>query len=86
MHVVWLAGCRGQTVGKRLLGLRTIRDPALAERGALTAQDVLWDYLGRALFFLDVPVLLWRSDRKGLHNTLSGTVVVVWDTTLESRV
>ena len=61
----------GQTLGKRLLGIRVIRvdGDGLASLPWLLLRTVL---LGRL-----VPAVVWDRDRRGLHDKASGTVVVV---------
>jgi uncharacterized RDD family membrane protein YckC len=61
----------GQTLGKRMLGIRVIRvdGDGLASFPWLSLRTVLLGAL--------VPAVVWDRDRRGLHDKASGTVVVV---------
>lgn len=84
--------CRGQTVGKQLLGLAIVPAAAQGASGWARTPAPLWKLICiRALFFplLFVVVLPWialvplidqllifRRDRRCLHDIVSGTVVI----------
>lgn len=59
-----------QTPGMRLLGLRLVRVDRPAPLGVLRA------LVRMVLLALLVPALIWDSDRRGLHDRVSATVVV----------
>jgi len=61
----------GQTLGKRVLGIRVIRvdGDGLASFPWLILRTVLLGAL--------VPAVVWDRDRRGLHDKAAGTVVVV---------
>ena len=61
----------GQTLGKRLLGIRVIRVDGDGLAG------VPWLLLRTVLLGVLVPAVVWDRDRRGLHDKASGTVVVV---------
>jgi uncharacterized RDD family membrane protein YckC len=61
----------GQTVGKRLAGIRVIR----ADGDGLAS--VPWLLLRTALLGMLIPPLIWDRDRRGLHDKAAGTIVVV---------
>ncbi len=61
----------GQTVGKRLLGIRVIRADG---RGL---GSVPWLLLRAVLLGMLVPAVVWDRDRRGLHDKAAGVVVVV---------
>jgi uncharacterized RDD family membrane protein YckC len=61
----------GQTLGKRLLGVRVIR----ADGDGLASLP--WLLLRTALLGVLIPAVVWDRDRRGLHDKASGTVVVV---------
>jgi uncharacterized RDD family membrane protein YckC len=61
----------GQTVGKKLLGIRIIRVDGDGLAG------VPWLLLRTVLLGVLVPAVVWDRDRRGLHDKASGTVVVV---------
>jgi len=82
---LWLLWTRGQTVGKALLGIAIVR-ASTGERAAL------WRLFVRGLFFLTlylvvlipyvalIPVidqiLIFRKDRRCVHDWASGTAIV----------
>ena len=61
----------GQTIGKRVVGIRVIRvdGDGLAPFRWLVLRTVLLGVL--------VPPVVWDRDRRGLHDRAAGTVVVV---------
>ncbi len=61
----------GQTVGKKLLGIRVIR----VDGDGLASLP--WLLLRTVLLGVLVPAVVWDRDRRGLHDKASGTVVVV---------
>lgn len=61
----------GQTLGKRLLGIRVIR----VDGDGLASPS--WLLLRTVLLGVLVPAVVWDRDRRGLHDKASGTVVVV---------
>jgi uncharacterized RDD family membrane protein YckC len=61
----------GQTIGKRLLGIRVIR----ADGDGLGSFP--WLLLRAVLLGLLVPAVVWDRDRRGLHDKAAGVVVVV---------
>lgn len=65
-----LVAAVGATIGMRLLGLRVIR---VANGGPPRVPMVA---LRTALLSFLVPALVWDSDRRGMHDRASGTVVV----------
>jgi uncharacterized RDD family membrane protein YckC len=61
----------GQTIGKRVLGIRVIR--AVGDGlGSLP-----WLLLRTVLLGMLVPAVVWDRDRRGLHDKAAGVVVVV---------
>jgi uncharacterized RDD family membrane protein YckC len=61
----------GQTLGKRVLGIRVIR----VDGDGLAAPQ--WLLLRTVLLGVLVPAVVWDRDRRGLHDKASGTVVVI---------
>ncbi|MCW2546958.1 MAG: domain containing protein, partial [Mycobacterium sp.] len=61
----------GQTVGKRILGIRVIR----VDGSGLASFP--WLILRTVLLGALVPAVVWDRDRRGLHDKAAGTVVVV---------
>ncbi|GMA39398.1 RDD family protein [Mobilicoccus caccae] len=68
LHLIMVA-TGGYTIGHRLLGLRVVRvDGGWAGPVAALKRTVL--------FALLIPVLIMDRDQRGLHDKLSGTVLV----------
>jgi uncharacterized RDD family membrane protein YckC len=61
----------GQTIGKRLLGIRVIR----VDGDGLGSFP--WLLLRAVLLGMLVPAVVWDRDRRGLHDKAAGVVVVV---------
>jgi uncharacterized RDD family membrane protein YckC len=61
----------GQTIGKRLAGIRVIR----ADGDGLASAP--WLLLRTALLGMLIPPLVWDRDRRGLHDKAAGTIIVV---------
>jgi uncharacterized RDD family membrane protein YckC len=61
----------GQTIGKRLLGIRVIR----VDGDGLGSFS--WLLLRAVLLGMLVPAVVWDRDRRGLHDKAAGVVVVV---------
>ncbi len=61
----------GQTLGKRMLGIRVIR----VDGDGLASLP--WLLLRTVLLGVLVPAVVWDRDRRGLHDKASGTVVVI---------
>ncbi len=68
----------GQTLGKKIYGLRVLPfegDRALSWREALTRETV-----GKGISYITLGIgffmILWRDDRRALHDLLSKTIVV----------
>jgi uncharacterized RDD family membrane protein YckC len=61
----------GQTIGKRLLGIRVIR----VDGDGLGTFP--WLLLRAVLLGMLVPAVVWDRDRRGLHDKAAGVVVVV---------
>lgn len=60
----------GQTIGKRLLGLRLVR----LDGGR---PQPWWVLLRTVLLGLLVPALVWDRDRRGMHDRAAGTLLLV---------
>ncbi len=61
----------GQTLGKRMLGIRVIR----VDGSGLASFP--WILLRTVLLGVLVPAVVWDRDRRGLHDKAAGTVVVI---------
>jgi uncharacterized RDD family membrane protein YckC len=69
--LAWLlTGIFGTTIGKRLVGVRTVR---LDGRRV----GLLWALERAVLLVLLIPAVLWDRDHRGLHDRAANTVVVV---------
>lgn len=76
MHAV-LVGVAGFTVGHRLLGLRVDRiDQPVDAAGPRLPPGLLSGLVRAVLLCLAVPPLVMDSSGRGLHDRLSGTIVV----------
>ncbi|MDE2491944.1 MAG: RDD family protein [Elusimicrobia bacterium] len=78
-QIVWLT-TRGQTVGKRALGLRIVRRDTLVNGGFVT-NVILRSFVNGLLclipfYFLVDSLLIFRADRRCLHDLIAGTCVV----------
>ncbi len=80
----WLLATRGQTIGKRLVGVRIVRsdgEPAsllrlLGLRYFLGGVIQSIPFIGMAYALLDV-LLIFRESRQCLHDNIADTIVVV---------
>lgn len=81
---VWMLSTRGQTIGKRLLGIRIARfadggNPgfvsAVLVRGFLPAIIGLVPYLGIMFTLVDI-CFIFRDDKRCIHDLMAGTRVV----------
>ncbi len=81
---VWLLATRGQTIGKKLLKIRIVREPGHAAAGFVHAwllrnfvtgfiRAVPW--IGFVFTLVDV-CFIFRDDRRCLHDLIAGTKVV----------
>jgi uncharacterized RDD family membrane protein YckC len=71
---------RGQTLGKMALGLRIVRKDT-GENGGFVVNVLLRSALSsllglNPLYFLIDSALIYRADRRCLHDLLAGTIVV----------
>jgi uncharacterized RDD family membrane protein YckC len=89
---VWLLATRGQTIGKRLLGLRVVKIDGSAAGivHAWLMREALITVIGMVAGFIPFvgPILLrpafhlvdwcliFRDDQRCLHDTIAGTIVV----------
>jgi uncharacterized RDD family membrane protein YckC len=80
----WLLATRGQTLGKRLVGLRIVRSNG--ERASLARLLGLRYFVGGAiqavpglgtLYALIDSLLIFRESRQCLHDNIADTIVVV---------
>ena len=80
---LYLAGCwaaNGQTVGMGLAGLRVVQADGSPARPRAAAVRALTLPLGFMTFGIAFLGILWRSDRRAVHDRLAGTAVVYsWD-------
>lgn len=81
---VWMLSTRGQTIGKRMLGIRIVRHPDNRQAGFVHAwllrnlvpgliQMLPW--IGFAFFLVD-SCLIFTEQRRCLHDHIAGTKVV----------
>jgi uncharacterized RDD family membrane protein YckC len=80
---LWLVASRGQTLAKIWLGIRIVRKDT-GENGGFVTNVLLRGLLNGVLglfplyFFID-SLLIFREDRRCLHDLIAGTIVVVAD-------
>lgn len=80
-YQIYLMGTRGQTLGKRLLGIRVVLNDTHVNGGWVP--NVLKRGVGVGLlnfiplFFLVDSCFIFREDRRCIHDFIAGTVVVV---------
>jgi uncharacterized RDD family membrane protein YckC len=79
----WLLATRGQTIGKMLLGLRIVRsDGSAASAGKVIGlrYGLCWLLafipLVGGLFGLIDALMIFRADRRCLHDLIADTIVV----------
>ena len=70
-HVLVLTALTGQSIGKRVLGIRVVR---LTDREG--APGFLPAAIRTALLMLVLPAVITDRDGRGLHDKAAGTVVV----------
>ena len=70
----------GHTLGMALVGLRVVRADGAPVTGRQAAARTILLPLGFATLGLGFIGILWRADRRALHDRLAGTAVVYgWD-------
>lgn len=81
---VWMLTARGQTIGKRIIGLRIVKVSDMTNGGfvtnvllrglvnmAITAVPV-----AGSIYFLADPAFIFRDDRRCVHDHIAGTCVI----------
>jgi uncharacterized RDD family membrane protein YckC len=77
LNFIFLAGRTGQTLGKRLIGIRIIRtDQQRATTKQIILRHVLGYPLSMTVFTLGFLWLLWDRRQQGWHDKIAGTLVV----------
>jgi uncharacterized RDD family membrane protein YckC len=71
----------GQTLGKKVVGIRVVDIAGTNQSGGLSLRVVLMrDFLGQIVnvftFLLGYLLILFRSDRRGIHDMVGGTRVI----------
>lgn len=83
-YQIWLLTTRGQTLGKKLMGLRIVKTADMSNGGFVTnvllrafvsAAVTLVPIFG-TLFALGDPLFIFRDDRRCLHDHIAGTCVI----------
>ena len=81
---IYLLSAHGQTIGKKLVGVRIVKQETEENGGFLTnivMRSILPGIIGSipflGLFFSIVNLLfIFREDRRCLHDLIAGTIVV----------
>lgn len=83
-YQIWLLTTQGQTLGKKLMGLRIVKTSDMSNGGFVT--NVLLRTIASAavtlvpifgtLFALTNPLFIFRDDRRCLHDHIAGTCVI----------
>ena len=77
----------GQTVGKRIMGVRVVRIDGAPMKVTNTARRLAMYYLSMLPFFLGFTWILIDNERRGWHDRFSGTCVIyTWDARLADSV
>jgi uncharacterized RDD family membrane protein YckC len=79
-YVYWPVAQYGQTIGKKAFGLRVVNmdhEPLLGWRKALLRESV-GKILSVFLLGIGLWMVLFRKDRRALHDLISGTRVVTY--------
>ncbi|MBI2788994.1 MAG: RDD family protein [Elusimicrobia bacterium] len=81
---VWLLTAHGQTIGKRIIGLRIVKVSDMTNGGFVT--NVLLRTVANAaisavpvagsIYFLADPAFIFRDDRRCVHDHIAGTCVI----------
>jgi uncharacterized RDD family membrane protein YckC len=79
----WLVAANGQSIGKRLVGIKVVRtDGSRASfarifllRNVVSSLPNLLPYLGWFYMFAD-PLLIYQDSRKCIHDLIADTIVV----------
>lgn len=81
----WLLATRGQSLGKRAVGIRVVREDdgeppgwlrGVAVRGLGTPLVYSLPAIGLAVLIADAGMMLVRRDRRALHDRVAGTRVI----------
>ncbi len=76
--VFWII--TGQTVGKRIMGIRVVRIDGERMRTSNTIRRIVTYYLGMLPFFLGFAWILIDNERRAWHDKSAGTCVIyTWD-------
>jgi uncharacterized RDD family membrane protein YckC len=80
-YQIYLSATRGQTIAKRLLGIRVVRKDTM-ENGGFVVNVLKRGFVTGLLnfipgFFLVDSLFIFREDRRCVHDFIAGTVVVV---------
>ncbi|MCC6743863.1 MAG: RDD family protein [Acidobacteria bacterium] len=77
-NFILLAGRTGQTVGKRLVGIRIVKvDHAPAGYMSVVLRHVVGYLLSTVGFFLGFVWIVWDSRNQGWHDKIARTIVVL---------
>lgn len=83
-YQIWLLTTQGQTLGKKLMGLRIVKTMDMSNGGfvtnvllrAVASTAVTLVPIFGTLFALADPLFVFRDDRRCLHDHIAGTCVI----------
>ncbi|MDH3206613.1 MAG: RDD family protein, partial [Gemmatimonadota bacterium] len=73
---VWMSVTNGQTLGKRLLGLRVVRLDGLPINWWVAFERAGGYAAGFATGLLGFAQIFWDANRQAIHDRIVGTVVI----------
>ncbi|MDP3544527.1 MAG: RDD family protein [Elusimicrobiota bacterium] len=83
-YQIWLLTTQGQTLGKKIMGVRIVKTSDMSNGGfvtnvllrALASAAVTLVPIFGALFAMADPLFIFREDRRCLHDHIAGTCVI----------
>jgi uncharacterized RDD family membrane protein YckC len=76
VYAVWMLGMYGATVGKRVVGIRVVKENGKKLTYSDAAVRELSKYLSAFPFLLGYLWMLWDNRKQTWHDKIAGTLVV----------